>query len=322
MQRAAVRARRQEMGLRAHREPHALGVGDFRQSGNERDLFVVGRIAITEAVRRSRQVQIAFRLLVELGERHDDLVGRAPHFAREPAEVLDVPSLGREVGDQNGVVAPDNATRAPPVRQQPDGRDRPLGADDRMLDVAGIADDAVLHVEGVPQTGNFRQGVDQGSDILGPQHDAIDIARRQGDATGAKVVRIYHPAKSGPQAVQKPTSVERRDIGLVARRNDQRLGLWRVAGLSAIAQASRMGGNRRTMRKQNPYCIHRPQTPVSIRRCYAPTPETSSSSSFPSASCRLKRLFSRFPGRFCGRLLGKPLGFRRGGWRPSSSDGR
>src|SRR5712692_10040 len=87
---------------------------------------------------------------------------------------------------------------------------------DSELKLAGIAINCMLDNERVSTIADFRQILEEWTDIFGPEDKAIHRIVRQIDSINLSPIRVDHFAGPGLQTVHEPFAIEGGDIRLVA----------------------------------------------------------------------------------------------------------
>src|SRR5437660_546206 len=125
-------------------------------------------------------------------------------------------SDGRQGGDNNRVVSPDGYLRPIISCQFFHMLDGAFVVDDAKLQFARIPVDGVLDDNRVSSFTYFWEMLEEWADVLGPEDKAFYCLRPEVNGVDLSPVGVDHFARTSPQAVHEPLSVEGGNVGFVA----------------------------------------------------------------------------------------------------------
>ncbi len=102
-----LNARLKQIGLGAKRELHLVCTGNPQQGAHEAALLLVIWISPRETELATGPIHVSSRLLINLGERDDYLIGHAFQTTRQPREVLQMAFDWRLGGKYDRIISPD-----------------------------------------------------------------------------------------------------------------------------------------------------------------------------------------------------------------------
>src|SRR6185437_822599 len=115
---------------------------------------------------------------------------------------------------------------------------RPLPIHDGGLQGTRVPIDRVLDDEREPASLHLREVLQKWAHVLCPENKTVHGCAIESDPIDLTVVRVHHPAEAGPEATDEPLPVERRDVRLVAGRDDHGLtplpffaARWKAVGV-------------------------------------------------------------------------------------------
>lgn len=212
-----VRKVNRDFGLRAQRHSHALAPGDSVDRTKQFRLRC--RVGI-EPGPADRRGQVSPRFRVDDHELRRDLVNIAGERCRQIAEVLHMPIGRHGVGKDDRVISPDDRAGPKLIYDPSDSVHRSRRTRYRPLDRVSIAGDRVLKVERKTFPSNFLNGRHERPRVLRPKHNPVNVLAGERYKKRPPAHWILDPAEARVEPIEEPATVERRNVGLVARGND------------------------------------------------------------------------------------------------------
>lgn len=204
--------------LRAQRHSHLLALGD---SVDRTKKFSFRCWIGIEPGPPDRRRQVSPRLRVHDHELCCNLIDIAGERCRQIAEVLHVPIERHGVGQDDRVISPNDGAGTKLVHDPSDGVDRSRRTQNGALDYFSVAGDRVLKIERKTLPSNLLGRRHKRPSVLRPEHNPVDVLAGERHEERSFAEGILDPAITRVEPFKEPAAIERRNVGLVARRNDQ-----------------------------------------------------------------------------------------------------